>query len=587
MRRRLESHAPLRFVVPMLSVVELRSVVAPPLFVLALLVTACGPTVRAAGHTVSPDKKGPPGDTEPAENPPHPDTKPPTAGGALSSPPPPPLIEREELYADVPEGGRLIGKAGPIALEDWGQGGHWVATCSLPEGSKLGPRFEAKVKPELTLTVGDGTEPIDAVLSSDEGGRYLVALISGKAWLIDAMDDRRLDLTPLAPDLRFDALPSHRAFAFTQMGLALLSEIEGEKGYFLPLSEKTTFDAPVLSWAHPIEFGARPVWRLFGHGLSFSGVTIPEGNTEKSWPVSPSKGPTLRCQSPTSEFHSFERASAYRPDRTLSHVWSLAPSSNQKVKPIEPVEAPGFVFGFRDGWVRREDLGRLLFVRGKTQEQIASGKCGARILHADETSGLFLIACEEYTQTTPPIIEGARPKPKYRFDLYLIRPGFVRSLKVDTARTGVDYHGPLEQRLVPIRPGATAALVDFKKRSLISLEGELQVVLSSASSAVLRRGNQLHLWTQKGEEKLGHKLETLDQVLTGHGAASIGKTMLALGRTLKTWELPAAPLAITDHGYALVPKQAPTLGQWASGPLLLVAPPDRGEDISAAPSASR
>jgi hypothetical protein len=257
------------------------------------------------------------------------------------------------------------------------------------------------------------------------------------------------------------------------------------------------------------------------------------------------------------------------------------------VRPIAPAEAPGFVFGFRDGWVRREDSGRLLLVRGKTQEQIASAKCGARVLQADETSGLFLVACEEYTPITPPVIESSRAKPKYRFDLYLIRPGFVRSLKVDTARTGVDYHGPEHQRLIAIRPGATAALVDFKKLALIPLAGDLQVLLSSASSAVLRRGNGLHLWTPRGEENIDLKLETLDPVLTTPGSAALGKTMFALGPALRTWELPAPPIAITDQGYALVPKQAPQMGKWPTGPLLLLGPPRHGRETPGAQSDSK
>jgi hypothetical protein len=577
MRHRLESFAPPRFLV------------APHLVVLALSLSGCGPTVQAAGHTVNPEGKT--GNVAPekslsGERTPSSTAKRPRAGDTASSPPLPPLPEPEELYAEVPHGGRLIGTAGPIALEAWGRGGHWVAHCSLNEGTKFGPRGEAKEKPDLSLTLGDRAEPIEAVLASDEGGRYLVALISEKAWLIDAVQEKRLDLTALTPDLRFDALPSHRSFAFTQTGLALLSGTEGTKGYFLPLSEKTDLEAPILSWAHPIEFGARPVWRLFGHGLSFSGATIPEGSTEKSWPVSPSQTPTLRCQAPTSEFHAFERASAYRPDRSLTHVFSLTPEAPEKVKTIQPTEAPGFVFGFRDGWVRREDSGRLLLVRGKTQEQISSEKCGARILHADEKSGLFLIACEEYTPLAPPVAPGARKTPKYRFDLYLIRPGFVRSLKVDTARTGVDYHGSGDQRLLALRPGATAALVDFKKRVLLPLEGELQVVLTSASAAVLRRGNRLHLWTPKGEEPIDLKVATLDPVLTTRETAAIGKTMLALGDTLRTWELPAAPLAITDHGYALVPKRAPELGSWPTGPLLLLAPPESSA-LPASPSSSQ
>ena len=566
---------------------------AKSILALSLSLVGCGAPVKEAGHSLNApgDSTKATGNTRvPPENNAPPSSTSKTGAPSTITPPPPP--EQKPLYAEVPEGGRLIGDAGPIALEDWGKGGHWVAHCSLPKWTKVGARGEAKSAPSLHLTLGDKSESIDALLASDEAGRYLVALILGKAWLIDAVLWRRLDLTPLSPDLRFDSFSDHRSFAFTQNGLALLTGTEGKTGYFLPLSDKTDFETSVISWARPIEFGAHPVWRLSGHGLSFSGVTVPEGNAKKTWPAPPSSKPIHRCKSPSAPYHSFERTSAYRPDPSLSHVFGLAPAPDQKTHALEAAPAPGFVFGFRDGWVRREDSGRLLLVRGKTQEQIASESCGARILHADEKSGLFLIACEEFTPRVFKASTAAvKKKPKFRFDLYLIRPGFVRSLKVDTARTGVDFHGPTEQRLIPIRPGATAALVDFKTRALIPLAGELQVVLSSATQAVLRRGNELSLWTTKGEENIDLKLETQDALLTTPGAASVGKTLLSLGTALSTWELPGAPLAITEQGYALVPKQAPQLGQWPTGPLLLLGPPGheagRAQSTESQPSESQ
>ncbi len=531
---------------------------------------ACTPSVKQAGHTITPEEPH-------RENVVAPTKKTTTHNQELAAQTTParvPAPEREPLYAEVPEGGRLVGSAGPIALEGWGKGGHWIAYCSLSAGTKVDTRGTPDRPANLHLTVGEKDEDVEALLANDEQGRFLVVLTGEKAVLIDAVRDQRLDLSSLNPDLRFDELPSHRSFAFTDAGLVILSGDTGNSGFFLPLSDTTDFEKSLEDWAHPIDFGARPVWRVEGHGRSFAGITVPEGGTEKSWPVSATQTPTRRCSSPSEAFPSFERVSAYRPDRNLSAVWAEAPVNPKKNTKLETAEAPGFVFGFQGGWVRREDSGRLLFVRGKTQEQITSERCGARILHADAKTGLFLVACEEYTPVPPKIVPAKnRPKPKYRFDMYLIRPGFVRSLKVDTMRTGIDHRGPRDQRFVPIRPGATAALVDFKKRKLVLLDGELQVLLSGPSGAVLRRGNTLRLWTERGEENVDLKFDTLDAVLTKGRAASIGKTMLRLDDELATWDLPAEPLAITEQGYALVPKKAPQMGAWPAGPLLLLGPP--------------
>src|SRR5690606_30418557 len=123
----------------------------------------------------------------------------------------------------------------------------------------------------------------------------------------------------------------------------------------------------------------------------------------------------------------YERVSAYRPDPLLRHTWARAPSGDARQSTISTAEAPGFVAPFDSGWVRREDDGRLLLVRGRVQEQIASSRCGGRILGADENAGLFLVSCEDYSPV-PPKPPPKKEKPKYRFDLYLLRPGLAKGL---------------------------------------------------------------------------------------------------------------------------------------------------------------
>src|SRR5690606_109875 len=157
----------------------------------------------------------------------------------------------------------------------------------------------------------------------------------------------------------------------------------------------------------------------------------------------------------------------------------------------------------------------------------------------------------------------------YRFDLYLIRPGFVRGLNADVMRTGVDFAGPAESRLFVVRPGAEAALVDFGARKMTTLPGQLQVLLTSPTQALLRRGRRLSLWSEREEVNIDIDVPPLASLLIEGSAASVDHTMFLLGEDLVSWNLPAAPLVITSQGYALVPKKAAGLGHLPEGPLLL------------------
>jgi hypothetical protein len=309
-----------------------------------------------------------------------------------------------------------------------------------------------------------------------------------------------------------------------------------------------------------------------GSAHSFWATTTPEGSKEKNWPVPPARTNSPRCLAPSAPYDAYERVSSFRPDPQLRHRWARTPAESSSRGPLVTVEAPGFVAPFDKGWVRREDDGRLLLVRGKIQEQIASTRCGGRILGASEKNGTFLVSCEEYS-LVPPKPPPKNEKPKYRFDLYLLRPGHVRSLGVDTARTGVDFLGDGEDRLFPLRPGAQAALVDFGAGHIISLEGDVQVLTTSKKSALLRRGNKLLLWTARGEEPIVVQMDSSTQVLTQKSAASVGNTVFVLDDPHLTWTLPDAPLAITNLGVALVAAKSATLDTWPLGPLLLVGRP--------------
>lgn len=544
---------------------------------LLLSTAACGPGVRAAGHTKTGEDAGehPPSATQVTTT----GEVPLLANNAEQSAPTKSVATRPVLYAEVPEGGRLIGTTGGIAVEGVGRGGHWIAVCQADpsDPQKLTPRGDWVQSPALSLHVGAMSQRIDALLRYDRSGRYLVVLRDNDPFLLDAVSGDEASLSSLSPDLRHDELSDHRAFAFTEGGLAVLSEPKtGEKeqrGYYVPLFEDGVDTKTAVDDALEVSWGERPVWRIEGGPQHVTATTVPEGSSDKAWPVPASPRPLFRCGSPVTSYRAYERLTAHRPDPTLEVSWIEVRSVEPTTKKLQADPAPGFVMGVGDRWVRREDSGRLVLVDGKIQKQIASARCGARILRADAPSGLFLVACEEYAPK-PPKSDNRKGKPKYRFDLYLIRPGFVRGLQADIMRTGVDYAGPPTQGLFVVRPGAEAALVDFGARTMTTIPGTVQILATNHESALVRRDNHFSLWTKGKETAVEFAAPTLAPVLVAGKAASVGKTMFLLDRHLLRWDLPGAPLAITEQGYALIPKKAATPGRLPEGPLLLLGPPE-------------
>lgn len=562
------------------------------LWLFGTLLGCAGPGIKQAGHTLDSTSRAP----HPAKKN-SPQTQSEGHGepqlSEISGPLPhsTPLSRSEPLYAEIPANGRLLGEGRGVAVEGLGAGGHWAAFCQSPlageGGSRADERGVLKLRPELHLALGEQSEPIRALLAADPSGRFLVVLKGDLPLLIDAVEGRRTDLTPLRPDLRFDEDFEHRSFAFAGDGLVFLSTREHAAAFYLPLRESSdpgsepaagAFGDALLKSAIPLSFGDREVWRLSGGSRSVAAHTVAPG---AAWPVPSAPNPTLRCQTPAHPFSAYGRLGAQYPDPAVETSWLLLPAGSSplrpKQSPLGATLAPGYVMSFGDGWVRRQPTGQLLLVRGGTQKQIASERCGARILRADEASGLFLAACEEYQPAPQSSKAKKKGPPKYRFDLYLLRPGFVKPLRVDVARTGVDVHGPEESPLLALRPGTQAALLDFRKRELVVFEEGVEVLATGETQALLRRGKALSLLTRSGEQPLEGEAGPLTPLLSAHHSVALGTRVFTLGQALETFVLPGAPLALSPQGYALIPKQAGSLGAWPLGPLLLVGPPQTPE----------
>jgi hypothetical protein len=470
-----------------------------------------------------------------------------------------------------------------MALEAMSNTGHWVAYCQPKNDSttmSISVRGEALAPTSLFVHAGDEVLEIEALLATQDGGRFIAIMQDDKAWLLDTSNGTRWDLSDLEPDLRSDALHDHRSFAFAGGGLVVLSLTGENEGTFVPLPTETTTDSPpLLKDKRRISFGTRPVWRLVSHGASLSAITVKDATT-KSWPIPAQALPPRRCHTSSLPFSAFPIVSSYRPDPSLEVVWLdiergrlKAGRGKDRTARLTAQSAPGFVTAISSSWVRRLDTGRLLLVNNGTQKQIASSRCGARILHADVATGLFLIACEGYTPL-PPKRSKTRSKdpPKYRFVLNLVQPGFVRALRVDVARTGVDVVGSSQQNLLSIRPGSEAALVDFEARKLWSLGEDVVVLATSDHTALLRRGSSYFHWTRGKETKVSVETAPLARVVGEGPAVAVGDRAFLLGEALTTWTLPAPPLALNRQGYALVPQHEVREDSWPKGPFVLLGP---------------
>lgn len=538
---------------------------------------ACSPTTLKAGHTLTGQddagRASRPGVLKSESNaspvgPEH------VAAAPSEQAPPRSLVPAVQLES----GGKVIGQPGRIALEGASPSAHWIAYCQSTTDSEapIANQRTQGDRSHLFLNLLGQDLAVEAVLRWDPSGQFIVVLIDGVAWLVDAVRDARWDLSLFNPDLRFDGIAEHRSFAFTAGALLILTKSEDAEN-----SQLVGIDLSGLEKDHAISsvnFAVKDqvVYRLEAEDNHVWTVSLPKGSTTRYWPAQFRTKATRRCDA-QQKFNAFARLSAFKPDPYIRYSWSYLPHINASQPLPVFTDAPGFVFGFAKGWVRRLDTGRLMFVEGTVQKQITTARCGARVLHADEATGQFLIACEEYepgAAPSPPPKSQKVSIPKYRFDLYLIKPGRVLSLKVDTARTGVDVRGQQGLRFVPIRPGAQSAVVDLKRAKLFAFDGDAQVLTTGPAGALIRRGNKLSLWhfDQTVEDVLDYQLTNLSSVLVRGSLVAVGARIFDLRQTFRSWLLPGEPIELTTSGHALIPAWRSGSEQIDQGPYMLLPP---------------
>jgi len=441
------------------------------------------------------------------------------------------------------------------ALEIVGATGQWLAYCEASgvggetlrlARRKLGPSDAAPSSADALV------EDVDAVLAASPGGRYLVVQSNERAWLLDTKREARFDLAPLDPDLRADGLPDHRSFSFSadERELAVLGP-SGRRGRVVDLA--ALGDGRGADWARvarEVEWDGE-AWRIRFEGAVLVVQLARTRGSKNVWPVRASAAPLRRCQLRGERFAAFAALSA--PDAAYA----------QTVRLVEPgqargLEAPGFVYSLGTSWLRREDDGRLVLVKGAVQKQVASSRCGARVLHADPKRELFLVACEQYRPTPAPDAptkkKGARPpSTPTRFPLYLVGPGSVVDLEADTLRTGIDAAPDFSSpRFVPVRPGAETALLDLEARRLIRLGADAVVLGTAGTTALVRRGSRLLAFGPAGEAPLTLRWTAFSSTGVGGGTFFHGGAWGGWDRPLCSLPEGSVPVELTTHGALVV-----------------------------------
>lgn len=480
-----------------------------------------------------------------------------------------------------------LGRAESIAIEALAANGRWLAYCQPTEDAdgdgkrevRTGPRGEPRGDgASVFYATGGEARPIDELLAFDASGRFAIVRSESKPWLYDSENGMSADLSPLAPDLRADEEFSlvHRALSFDRRGQKLLVlRKKSDKQYEVDLFDLAAgYDATKKqTWA----LAPGEVWRarLSPDGRLAIFESVPEGLREGgAWPVPPRKAKLQRCHGLVVSPSGWSGRGGPVTHTVVSTRGGL------------PTLAPGFVAPFGDGWLRREKSGRLLLVSGSTQKQLASARCGARILHADPSRELLIVACEHFTlgrpeksEPTPPkrARAQARPPSKSRFDLYLVGPGYVKDLEADVGLTALDLEPDQTPRLVPLRPGARSVLVDMDRRALIELAADDRVVATYAGRALVRRGSKLSVYDADAGTRsaLTNEVKAFPTILVSGRYAYVEPYLVDLELGGAVLEAPGTPLALSETGRLVFAGTPPSTERWATGPLRFVDAPPR------------
>jgi hypothetical protein len=457
---------------------------------------------------------------------------------ALPSPVPPVALKLAEI-ADT----------GALSLERAGPRGAWLAFCRQSK------------TPHLELAVGaSSSESIDDLLGWDRSGRFVVVRQAGVVSLVDVATGGRTNLSALGFDDRDDSLDyrQHRALAFDPRGELLAFVRKGEPStlvlYSLALGQERALGGiGGLLW--------RVAWDESGDTLVVSSVT--EDTTKNGrldFPVRGRKGARVGCSGVLPRF----RASAETGDRPLS---VLVSRDGSRVVP-----APSFVAPFGAGYLARNVDGALSLERpGVTSQRLTDADCGARVVLADPTRNLALVACTN-----------DKLKPK-RLGLELVGPGYRQQLGIVIQPMAMDRWPDPPTRLVPLYPGSEVMLLDLDTKKLVALRPGDRVLATSGTRAVVRRDRTL-VWldaTTGSETPLVADIEPFATLVVEGSLVAVGGAVVDASLGVALGRVTGRPLALTPAGDVLLAEGAPpSADAFARGPLRWHAPtPEPGGSI--------
>jgi hypothetical protein len=442
-----------------------------------------------------------------------------------------------------------IGTARPTVLIAASPAARWVAHCEAREDSdgdgtiavSIGPHGGLtgdRMQPFLTLSRGDSL-PIEQLAAFEPTGRWVVAVLSGRLVLVDASTAAQTDLTALDADARMDAASyrAHRALAFDREGktLAYLRRTGGSELVIVRdlASGKETAITPAAGSVWRIELEATATWVLL-HQVGNAG-------SGPGWPA-PARARLSPCIGPIAPI----AASASQPSRATT---ALAPRSGGVAEPVE-----GFVAALRAGLVVRESDGRLLLRKSGAETELSPASCGARVVHADVSRDLLVVACTAARGRSP---------------LELVGPGLRQALDLDIAFLGHDRAPVSSPRAIALHPGGAPALLDLDQRRLVRLKTGDFVVVTAGSRALVRRGDRLLVIdVDSNEEKqLEGTTDRIAAVLATEGVAVVAPLVADAEHARLLGKVDAEPLAVARDGRVLV-----ALGGAADADRLAIGP---------------
>ncbi len=477
---------------------------------------------------------------------------PPHAAHAAPAPPKPAPPPVRHLGA--------IGTAAPTVFEAAGSDGSWVALCQARRDTngdghvavdvgKRGKLSGDRMQSYLVLGDGDG-EAIDELAAYDPTGRWLVVMQHGRPVLIDSRSGKRLDLGALGADARDDALPyrQHRVLSFDAGGTRLLYA-RRKAGKTRVVVRDLVSGAETL-----VDPGPGRLWRA---RLSPDGSQVvlrmivddTNKNGKLDWPVPARKNNPWRCQGPIATYPSW----LSRGDEPTVKV---APSSGGSAKVV-----PGFADPFGRSLLVRDANGRLNLAHDSGDpEKLADDKCGARVLHADATRGLVLVACSA---------------PRGRSPLALVGAGYHQDLKADLAAAPPDRWPAGSSRLLALYPGADTALLDLDTRKLSLLHRGDRVIATSGARALVQRGRRLviHDVDSARERVIEGRTDRLPDARATGRFAVVAPLVVDLGAGKLLGKVSGRPLAVSSAGLVLVAQgRQARAHQLSLGPLRWVEP---------------